>query len=368
MQTERNLGSYSDGGGVQYQQTRLTGNFHRDVQSGVFRIDESDPDYQDMYETVQSWRLKDPETGHRLDEGETAVITRQLLYVKAQTYDIKYPAQKARMFIPVSHDVPTGAEQWSYWSYDVYGMAKLIANYATDFPNVDVKVAEVKQGIAPIGASYTYTVQDLRRIAFMAANGTSRGANIDVKRAARARLAIEQLIDDIAAVGTPDAGFEGFLNNANVPVAAAPTGSWKTATSLQIIEDLNYGWQTIMNATNQLEVPDTWLLAPSRFNIIAGRPFSTLGNLTVAQWFIQNNPHIEEMDQWYKMEKADAAGTGPRCMCYRRDPNAVFLEIPQEFEQFAPQIEGMQYTVPCHARIGGVAFPYPLSALYMDGT
>jgi hypothetical protein len=31
-------------------------------------------------------------------------------------------------------------------------------------------------------------------------------------------------------------------------------------------------------------------------------------------------------------------------------------------------MEGMQYTVPCHARIGGVAFPYPLSALYMDGT
>jgi hypothetical protein len=96
-------------------------------------------------------------------------------------------------------------------------------------------------------------------------------------------------------------------------------------------------------------------------------PFSTLGNLTVAQWFIQNNPHISNMDQWIKLSLADAAGTGPRNICYRRDANAVFMEIPQEFEQFAPQLEGMQYTINCHMRFGGTVFTYPLSAIYMDG-
>lgn len=350
----------------QQPRARLTGNFWNDSASGAFRVDETDIEYEVMYRRVQSWSLQ-RDDGTHLDEGETATITRQLLYVKAQTYDVKYPAQKARMFIPVSHDVPTGAETWSYWQYDSYGMAKIISNYANDFPNVDVKVAEFPQKIVPLGASYTYTVQDLRRIAFIAASGTQRGTNIDVKRAARARMAIEQAIDDIAAVGAPDAGFYGFINNPNVPVLAAPTGNWKTATPLQIIADLNAMWQTIMNSTNQIEVPDAMVFAPESFNIIVGQPFSTLGNVTTAKWFIDNNPHIQDLDQWYKLAKADAAGTGPRNMCYRRDPNAVFLEIPQEFEQFAPQLEGMQYTVPCHARIAGVAFPYPLSALYMDG-
>lgn len=348
---------------------KLTGNYAQDVRSGAFRIDgiEDDPEYQALYRKVDSWDLTDPETGRRLDAGETAVITRQLLYVKAQTYDVKYPAMKARDFIPQSHDVPTGAETWSYWQYDSYGMAKIISNYAHDFPSGDVKAIEYPQKIVPLGRSYTYTVQDMRRIAFMAASGTQRGGSIDVKRANDARLSIERAIDDLAAVGSPDAGFTGFTNNANVPVLAAPTGSWATANALQIVADLNAGWQTIQNSTYQQEIPDTWLLAPQSFNIIVGMPFSSLSNMTVADWFMQAGNPIQNMDQWYKLSAADAGGTGPRNICYRRDPNAVFMEIPQEFEQFAPQLEGMQYKVPCHARFGGVAFPYPLSALYMDG-
>lgn len=354
---------------TQQSQPRLTGNFHRDVNSGAFRLDgiEEDPDYEDMSRLVQTWGLKHPETGRRLDAGETATIVRQLLYVKAQTYDVEYPEQKARRFIPVSHDVPSGAETWSYWQYDSYGMAKIISNYANDFPNVDVKVQEFPQKIVPLGDSYRYTVQDMRRIAFISASGTARGANIDVKRAAAARQFIERAIDDLAAVGAPDASFTGFVNNANVPVLAAPTGNWISATPLQIIADLNAGWQTIKNTTNQIEIPDTWLLSPQSFNIIVGEPFSTLGNMTIADWFMQAGNPIQRMDEWYKLSLADAAGTGPRNICYRMSPDKVFMEIPQEFEQFAPQLEGMEYKVPCHARFAGVAFPYPLAALYMDG-
>lgn len=345
---------------------KLSGNYQRDVDRGVFRIDENDPEYQEMFEKVQSFNIPG-ENGRRLDVGETATITRQLLYVKAKTYDVKYPMFRSRDFIPVSHDVPTGAETWSYWQYDGFAMAKAISNYAQDFPRVDLKATEFLQKITGLGDSYTYTIQDMRRTAFMASNGTSRGASLDVKRAALARRGIEAAIDDIASNGLTDAGFTGFVNNAAVPVLTAPTGVWATATAVQIIADLNYGWQQIMLTTNQVEVPDTYILSVNAYNIVTGLPFSTLANLTVAQWFIQNNPHIKDMDQWYKLNKAAANGTTSRQVCYRRDPDAVFMEIPQEFEQFAPQIEMMQYNIPCHARFGGVAFPYPLAAAYLDG-
>ena len=347
-------------------QERLSGNFRMDVARGIFHVDESDPDYEEMYRTVESFNLRGDD-GKRLDVGETATITRQLLYVKAKTYDVKYPMFRARDFIPVSHEVGTGAESWSYWQYDGFAMAKAIQNYAQDFPRVDVKATEFPQKITALGASYAYTIQDMRRIAFMAQNGNARGANIDVKRAALARRAIEAAIDDIASNGLTDAGFSGFVNNASVPVLTAPTGTWATATATQIIGDLNHMWQQILLTTNQVEVPDTIILSVNAYNIATGLPFSTLANLTVAQWFIQNNPHIKDLDQWYKLNKANAGGTASRQVCYRRDPDAVFMEIPQEFEQFAPQIEMMQYNIPCHARFGGVAFPYPLSAAYMDG-
>lgn len=344
---------------------KLSGNYERDVERGVFRIDEDSEEFQSMYEQVSGWRNIAPD-GRRLDAGETATITRQLLYVKAQTYDVKYPEFRARSFIPVSHDVPTGAQSWSWTAYQEYGMAKIIANYANDFPRVDVTVSENFQKIAPLGAGYGYTVQDLRSAAFAAMNSTV-GANIEVKKAAKARKSIEQAIDQLAAVGSTDVGMTGFINNALVPVAAAPTGNWRTATPLQIIGDLNYMWQTIMNATIQIEIPDSIILAPEQYNIITGMPFSTLGNMSVANWFIANNPHGIEMDQWYWLSLADAAGTGPRQVCYKRSADNVFMEVPQEFEQFAPELKGMEYTIDCHARFGGTVFTYPLSALYMDG-
>lgn len=317
-----------------------------------------------MQASVAAWGLQRSD-GQRLDAGETATITRQLLYIKSQTYDKKYPMFKARDFIPVSHEVPSGAEQWSYWQWDMYGMAKIVSNYATDFPKVDVLKKEFLQSVKSLGDSYSYTVQDMRRVAFMSPQG---GGNLDVKRAAAARRGIEAAIDDIAAVGNPDAGFTGFVNNPNVPVLAAPTGAWAAATALQMIADMNALVQKVITQSNQVEIPDTMIFPIDEFQIINQTPFSTLADRTVASWFLINNPYIENIDQWVKLNLQNAGLTGGRIIAYRRDPEVLTLEIPQEFEQFQPQVEGMEYQIPCHARIGGVAFYYPLAACYMDGS
>jgi hypothetical protein len=329
-----------------------------------YRIDESSPEFTGLHAAVASWGLTHA-NGQRLDAGETATVTRQLLYIKARTYDVKYPMFKARDFIPVSHEVPSGAETWAYWQWDMYGMAKIIANYATDFPRADVVKREFQKAIKSLGASYGYTLQDMRRVAFMAPQG---GGQLDVKRAAAARRAIEAAIDDIAAVGNPDANFDGFVNNANVPVFAAPTGTWATATALQIIGDMNALVQKIITQTNQVEIPDTMLFPLAEFQIITQTPFSTLADRTVATWFLINNPYIQDLDQWHKLNNQNAGKNGGRIVCYRRDEEVVTLEIPQEFEQLQPDKEGAEWEIPCHARIGGVAFYYPLAACYMDGS
>lgn len=334
------------------------------MNSRDYRIDESSAEFQAQHASVVAWGLQKAD-GTRMDAGETATITRQLLYIKARTFDIKYPMFKARDFIPVSHEVPSGAETWAYWSWDMYGMAKVIANYATDFPRADVVKKEFSQQIKSLGSSYSYTVQDMRRVAFMAPQG---GGQLDVKRAASARRAIEAAIDDIASVGSPDSGFTGFVNNTNVPVFAAPTGNWAVATALQIIGDMNAMVQKVITQSNQVEIPDTVLFPIAEFQIITQTPFSTLADRTVATWFLINNPYIQDLDQWIKLNNQNAGHTGGRIVCYRRDEEVVTLEIPQEFEQFQPQMEGMEYQIPCHARIGGVAFYYPLAAVYMDGS
>jgi hypothetical protein len=53
-------------------------------------------------------------------------------------------------------------------------------------------------------------------------------------------------------------------------------------------------------------------------------------------------------------------------MIYRKDPDALVLIVPQEFEQFPPEQRGMEFITACHLRTGGVVSFYPLSISYGD--
>lgn len=300
-------------------------------------------------------------TGERMDARETAHLAKQLEHVKARTYDVKYPAMKARRFIPVSNATPSGAETITYRQWDQYGMAKVVSNYADDLPRVDVVAKEFTSKVKSLGDAYGYSVQDLRRSAMA-------GSQLDTKRAQAARRAIESAIDEIAAFGLAGGGLTGFANNANVPVVSPANGSWTSASApLDILEDMNKLVQSIVTATKEVHIPDTLLLPSNRFSIISQMFMSADNNKTVLRAFLDNNPYIRNVDQWHKLDEADAGGTGPRMVAYLRNPEILELEIPQEFEQFPPERRNLAFIIDCHARIGGVSMYYPLGVAYMDG-
>ena len=101
----------------------------------------------------------------RLDAGETAALARQLEHIYAKTYDVKYAELKARRFIPIDTSVDAGAEFFTYRQWDIFGMAKLIANYADDLPRVDTLAREFAAPIKSLGASYGFSIQDMSRAA-----------------------------------------------------------------------------------------------------------------------------------------------------------------------------------------------------------
>ena len=298
--------------------------------------------------------------GLRMDARETAILARQLEYVKTRTYDVKYPAMKARTFIPVSKNVPPGAESITYRQWDQFGMAKVVANYADDLPLVDAMAKEFTTPVKSLGDGYQYSIQDLRASAMS-------GANLDTARATAARRAIEAGVDEIAAFGLPEANIHGFLNHPNVPVVAPVNGNWAAATAEEILEDMNALVTAIVVNSKEVHTPDTLLLDSASFNLVASKPAGADLEKTVLAVFLSTNPYIRNVDQWTKLDTADADGTGPRIMAYARDPEVVELEIPQDFEQLPPQPRNLAFVVPCHARIGGTVIRYPLAMAYMDG-
>ena len=299
------------------------------------------------------------ESGIRRDSNATAALTRQLEHVKSKTYDILYANLKARQFIPESNEVDPGAETIVTREWNHTGMAEIISNYADDLPLVDAFVNENVTRVQTIGSAYQYTVQDMQR-AVKAAN------DLDGKRANAARLAIERKIDRIAAIGDASTNLRGLLNHPNVPLVTLPTGTWASATADQILTDMHHLAQSVVNVSAEVHEPDTMLLTPALFGLVNSKRVGLENSDTILTTFLKNSPYIKNVDQWNRLNTADAGGTGPRIMVYTRDPNMVELEIPLAYDQLPPQARNLAFVVPCFARVGGVVFHYPMSAAYAD--
>lgn len=308
----------------------------------------------------------------RLDAEESAFFSRELEYVKTRSYDKKYADIKARMIIPVSTEADPWADSIVYESYDHVGMAKLITGYSSDLPRADVKAQEFIHPVKSLGSSYGYNIMEIRKSA-------ARGKSLEQRKANAAKRAILEKENALALLGDSDVGFDGFLKHPNVPVVVLPADNtsndteWINAngvalkTPSQILRDLHMLVNAVVDQSLGKETPDTLLLPRSRFLYVASTPFSTgdSDGKTILKMFLEQSLYIKNVEWLNELETAGSGGS-KRMMAYRRDPEAVTMEIPQDFEQFDPQPENLEFVVPCHSRFGGVLFYYPLSAAYAD--
>jgi len=303
--------------------------------------------------------------GIRADAGETALILRSLLFVEQEIYKVEYVENRAAEFIPLDTTVPAWADSFSWRLLDWRGMAKLIRDAGTDLPAVDIILAEFIQKVYEIGDSFNYTLNDLRAAA-------KNNMPLDTEKGELARAAQENLIEVLAAFGDASTGMPGFLNNPNVPILTSPgqlNGNWlnPATTPAQILADMHYMAQSVVNVTKNVQKPDTMLLPTAHFGYIAQTQANPLNLATILEVFLKQSQYIRSVDQWPYLDNANATGNGPRGMVYKRDPKAVRLVRPLPFEMLPPQPKGLAFVIPCHSRFGGVSWRRPMSGAYADG-
>ena len=309
--------------------------------------------------------FKNLDAGQRYDGDETAFFLRELEFIKGRTFDIIYPELKARTLIPVSFEAGPGAESITYRQFSQVGIAKLIANYAQDLPRSDVLGKEFTSVIKSLGASYGWTVQEIRAAAMA-------GRPLNQRKANAARRSILAKENSIAFTGDTDAGLGGFLTNPNITDVALPADGvgasvlWSDKSPDQIIRDINLLARTVHSVSKGVETVDTLLLPLTQYNLIFDTPRSIHSDKSIGQWVLENSPHLKSVDWLNELEDAGAGGTD-LMMEYKRSPDKLTLEIPQDYEQFPVQEKGLEFVVPVHSRIGGVLIYYPLSLAKADG-
>ena len=299
----------------------------------------------------------------RYDAEAGLFLERQLETIRPQMFETKYADIKYSTILPVTSEAGPGASTFTYRVMDSTGEFKIIADAADDLPRADITQIERTIPIRSIGGSFGYTVQELRA-------AEKADVALEQRRAAAVRRAYEEKVESIAMFGDSATGLTGFFNSANVDVLTANKWFGESGTTAQeMLELLNEGVKAIVNGSKMVEQPDTILIPYEDYNTISTTRNSDSSDVTVLEYFLRTNPYIRNVEP---INQLDADNTGSlsqnRMVVYKRDPEKVQLHIPQPLELFPPQQRGLEYVVPAHARIGGVAIYYPKSVIYVQNS
>jgi len=291
-------------------------------------------------------------------------LERQLEYIRPQVFEIQYADIKYSTILPVTSEAGTGAQTFTYRIMDSTGEFRLLADAASDLPRADISQVEKSINIRSFGGSFGYTVQELR---------AAQMANIalEQRRAAAVRRAYEEKVESVALFGESTVGLAGFFNNSSVDIVAAD--KWFTTaaiTAQEMNELLNYGVSAIINGSKMKEQPDTILLGYEDYNKVSTTRNSDSSDVTVLEYFLRTNPYIRNVEPINQLTKGNNGGklNTSRMVVYKRDPEKVQLHIPQPLELFPAQQRGLEFIVPAHARVGGVALYYPKSVIYVQAS
>jgi len=291
-------------------------------------------------------------------------LERQLEFIRPQIFEIQYADIKYSTILPVTSEAGPGAQTFTYRIMDSTGEFRLLADAASDLPRADISQVEKSINIRSFGGSFGYTVQELR---------AAQMANIalEQRRAGAVRRAYEEKVESVAMFGESTVSLTGFFNNPTVDIVAAD--KWFTTagiTAQEMNELLNYGVTAVVNGSNMKEEPDTILLAYEDYNKVSTTRNSDSSDVTVLEYFLRTSPYIRNVEPINQLTKGKNGGklNTSRMVVYKRDPEKVQLHIPQPLELFPAQQRGLEFIVPAHARVGGVALYYPKSVIYVQAS
>jgi len=287
-------------------------------------------------------------------------LARELETILARTFETEYADIKYSQILPISTEVATGSDSFTYKIFDAQGSMKIIADKGSDLPRADVLRKEVTHPVRSLGASFAYTIQETRAAAMVP------GMQLEQRRANAVRRAYEEKVQDVAYFGSSADGMDGFFNNANVDKIVPNKWFDGSITTDEMLEILNEGPTRIIQNSNMKEQPNTMLVPQNVFRIISTRRASDASDTTVLEYFLRTNPYIRSVEPINELEAAKSVLTKDRIICYDRSPEKVQLHIPQTLEFLPPLRTNLEFSVAAHARIGGVSLYYPKSAIVIE--
>lgn len=301
----------------------------------------------------------------------TLFLREQLTYIQNALVKQDFPERMIAngTLLPISREVPFGAEAYRYKLFTAVGSAKILATGAEDLPEVNAFVETRVGFVRTIANQFHITDDELEQ-------AQHAGVNIGSEMAIAAMDVMMAEVDQLGYLGDSTHQLLGLLDHPNVPSTTAlndgtaSATTWASKTAAQIYRDMRNFVTSVRNATNMVESPDTMLLPVEQFDLIAQEPFPSGTDSTILSFFLSNQAKypggVRQVLPVPFINGRGTSGADVAILLSRRE-DKIKYHIPRDFYMLPENRVGLKYIYPCKMRVGGVQVNKPLSMAYLQG-
>ena len=292
-------------------------------------------------------------------------VVPQLYRTHAGVLLVKYPSFDYSRFVPVNSE----GDMWDIgtlvYSGDIAGAAAYVAGKGFDVPNASANFGVGQSNFHLAGIGYELGLQEVNRAARIP------NANLGERKANAARLLAQQFIYTTVMKGQTEKNITGLINNASVPAANAPTGSWGTATPAQMLGDMNTALNDVITNSNETAMPDTVLLPTTAF-VAANNTQLTNTGMSVLAFLRENNSYTLLTGKPLTIlnsRELQTAGSGStrRMIAFQNDPQNLEFFLPGVYEFLPPfAFSSMGYRIDGIMNVGQLEIYRPKTMSYRD--
>jgi len=318
--------------------------------------------------------------GGRADAVNLPFAVRQLEYVYEEAVDVEYPALPFAMesdpLVKWDITVPEGAKTFVWYYLEHAGSAEFFATLGSDgLPRATLQGAEQVGKVEGFGSEIAYTLQEARAAAFA-------GTPLEPELAKADKRGHAERLNDTAAWGRSDIGLPGFLNHPQVARSVAATKAaggttWAVATAGEIIADVLGLVNGIQEDSRELYRPNV-IAMPARYirlltqTRISEGDATDSGTTTIMEFLEKAFKADGQAIRFRACEELRAANSDgwldeDAVMAFNDDPRFVSLVVPIWYRPGTVQEQGFELITPVESSMGGIKFPYPITAAMLTG-
>lgn len=306
---------------------------------------------------------------YSIDDGMAFYLS-QLSSLESTVYEAKYADITYQKYIPLATNVNEYSTVWNYISYDGVTSGKFVGSNADDLPQVssNASLSTVQLGYA--GNSYSYSLDELRIAQAM-------NMPLDTTYASLSRRGAMEHSQTVAYFGDAQRKMSGLFNNAAVPLTNS-TVNWATASSQEIVEDMNSLFIEVWKDSATSHLPNVLLLDSERYAQISSQRMGSNTDTTILTFFLENNyytnrtgltPTVDPLLQLNAdvlSENGVDNGGKARMVAYELNSENLAIANPIPWRPLPPQPKGLKIEVPCEYKISGTEVRFLKSMKYKD--